>query len=206
MNFWFVKKGMQRAKSRALGRQLRCIFGCKKVFPAQGRSTFSKKERFFVQGCVWWAHLFTASVIKLLLSSLLLLDVRTASFVLCVLGISMFSLVLQHFQLCGSCINGVEWCEGGMCGGQRSTSARTSRLQECHCRFHTGNNMFLLKATWRQECGPGRAKRDVSAIWKERFPNEILKCAPCPGGEHDLEVDGFGFGGGQNGNFEKYIF
>ena len=37
--------------------------------------------------------------------------------------------------------------------------------------------------------------RDVSATCKELFSNEIRNRAPCLGGEHDFEVDGFELGG-----------
>ena len=48
-------------------------------------------------------------------------------------------------------------------------------------------------AAWQAEYEhfPRVVTRDVSAIWKELFSNEIRNRAPCAGGEHNFEVDGF---------------
>ena len=87
---------------------------------------------------------------------------RIAHFV-CFLNFFVFHWFYKHFQRCGRCINGVEWCKGGMCGGQESTGASTWRLQKCDCRIHIGKMVFALKVTWGHEWSPGA---DVGEAWQ----------------------------------------
>ena len=102
----------------------------------------------------------------------------------------VFHWFYKHFQLCRECINSVEWCEGGMCGGQQSTNEGTWRLQKGDCRFHTGNIVFF----WRQPGGRSEVQGGSRGMWMqvggEAFSNEIWKCASRRGKTNGFEDGG----------------